>query len=344
MLRAALCAGLCAGPLSGCFPRGGDVKLRLPDKARPADVQSVANFKALFELPLHSRPVFALPKEPGLMDRLLLSPNLVFESSRSSLEEPKTVGPAGATRDAPWLPDALGEPVDIKLSTILMNYLSEKKSKMLAPVLSRRWGWEAGCTKETCQNTWVERLILLQQKTPAQGDKPAAETHAKELPTAAFAVRRLGIAHDKIQVTVVAGSEGQELVFRPAAASGEASLCPALSLKIPVVAFMAEIVSLRDGRILARIDEQRVARTTLDARRRFVTVAWRAVEQQDFTRNDLGHTAAYAYVADWQQVDVRCAQAAKAYDEVRRAFEAELAARLPDAVAEILKTTLDPLY
>jgi hypothetical protein len=337
--------------LGGCAAAGPQLRQveKTPDKPKPADESGIANFEALFEQKVLSRSVYPKPKDPELLRRVLLGPNLVFESSRSSLEEPRTIGPANAATPAPDMQDALGGPIAIELSSALMKYLSDKGSVLLAPAVTRRWSWEWWCTPSWCpKTTWVERLILMGQKPPATGASPSTEFRAEDLPTAALAVRRLGTWSQKMDVVAEAAAERSEIVFRPRRSKDEPSVCPTISLEIPVVAFMAEIVSLKDGRILARIDEQRTPRLTADFKLSISTKSWKPKTDKGYTTYDASTNrpvgGGYVYVSDWTAEDRGCASAQEAYKELVELAYRQRDAQLASTVGEILSVGLDPLY
>lgn len=333
-------------------------KARIPDAKLPGPAkQRTVSFAPIFEGRLNSNSVYA-GKEPGLMRRVLLSPNLVFESSRSSVDEPKTVGPAKPTQGTPWLPDALGEPVEIQLSSMLMNYLSAppRSSLLLAPALTKKWDPAFWCigTKDCLEATWVERLILMQLKAPTrEGKEPAgADGKAEDLPTCAFAVRRLGSAQMTLPV-VASYNSNNELEFRPRRSESEPSVCEQLSLTFPVVQFQAELVSLKDGRLLARIDETRSPQLSGETRRQIFATQWvpsTAVAYEQFSEEYSGakpqpvEESKYTYVERYTEQNIECRNAVAAYglivEELRRKFEAFTLS----TATELFRATIDPLY
>ena len=227
------------------------------DEAPPAPeaTDAVVEFAALFEPRVVDRSVVPAGRLPdGLMNRVLLGPNLVFEASRHSLNEPATTGPAAPPPAAPQQGNALGEPVDIELSSHLMRYLVEHGSTLLAPAIARRFS-DARSGKDATADvagTWVERLLLQHQQRATDPQSARGEP----LPTVALAVRRLGTARRIIDAVV--STNGAHLDYHPRRSPTEPSKCPTEKLEVPVVAFSAELLDLRDGRIIARIDDERV--------------------------------------------------------------------------------------
>jgi hypothetical protein len=205
-----------------------------------------------------------------MMSRILVSPNLVFEASRSSLNEPKTIGPAAPPPGTPQGDDALGSPVTIAQSSRLLAHLTNKGSVVIAPVVTRRWSSEWWCNAAGCpQTTWVERLLLLRGATSTaphsrSGDGSDSGTPAppmpvgspQDLPTSSLAVRTLGLTTHSVDIAVVETATGA-YDFVPRTSPSQPSLCPPHAVYVPVIAFSAEIVSMLDGRLLARFDEAR---------------------------------------------------------------------------------------
>jgi hypothetical protein len=341
---------LVASVLGGCAA-GNQITYvaKLPDAVRPADKSGTANFGPIFQQKVLSNSVYTKPKEVELMRRVLLGPNLVFESSRSSLEEPKTIGPANAHAPAPDLADALGEPVAIELSSALLKIISDKGSTVMAPAVTRRWSWEWWCTPSWCpKTTWVERLILMNQKpqASAQAGGQAQEIATGELPTAAMAVRRLGIWNKKIEVVAERSAAESEVVFRPRRSKDDSSLCAPITLQIPVVAFMGEILSLKDGRILARIDEQRSPRLNLNLTPPVSMQSWKPTRTTGYTElyNGRPYSGSYGYISGWTAEENFCESAITAYQGLMEEVSKQLDTQLPATVEEIIRLGLQPLY
>ena len=288
------------------------------------------------------------------MRRVLLSPNLVFEASRSSLGEPDTRGPQGGTDETPNLRDALGTPVAIRLSSRLMAYLSEHGSVLLAPVVTRRWGFDWWCSgggnagndkNSGCPTTtWLERLILLNQKQN-KPDAPTDTTKPDELPTAALAVRSIGISHRKIGVVAIEESPDGQVNFRPRKASDKVMRCNLDDVDVPVVQFSAEIVSIKDGRILARIDEVRMPQVTRDYKATAID-GLVPIMASAYTRTIAGKadpTSRYDYVLRWEK-DSLCENAAAALREMAHDVGAKMEDNLEATLDEVYGVSLGALY
>jgi hypothetical protein len=256
---------LCAATLVGCatapepLPSVPTAALPGPPTTTAAPrVVRTANFALLFNRHVRANSVY-LAKEPGLMKRVLLSPNLVFESSRSSVEEPPIVPVFSGE-----LHYAYGSAVAFSMSSILMQYLSLKGSELLAPVVTRRWdsGW--WCAAKDCRpTTWIERILMQGHYHAIDKDgKPIRDTgdkndHELNLPTAALAVRAFAEGPDDFTAIASYDPSAHELIFRPQQAGAEPSVCKPRKFNVPAVLFQAEMVSITNGRILARIDEER---------------------------------------------------------------------------------------
>jgi hypothetical protein len=340
LLAAALLGGCTSGPQLRTVEQ-------IPDKPRPADQSGVVNFEAVLMQKVASHSVYTRPKEPHLMRRLLLSPNLVFESSRSALDE---TGVTQATAlSAPITSSASGDPVDIDLSTSLFKYLSNKGSIIIAPAVTRRGSWEGGCGNTPCpKTTWVERLIPANHKSPGPTSGRTVEPGIADQPTAALAVRRLGISHSEIDVVAVNNPAQYELLFRPRRAKGEASVCGPVTLSLPVISFMAEVISLKDGRILARIDEQRTPRFIMELKPVVVLKTWRKQTATGHTSVDAASGSPrggeYTYVQDWIPEETGCRSALNAFRELQEEAYRQMESKLAGTVADILQIGLDPLY
>lgn len=276
------------------------------------------------------------------MRRVLLSPNVVFESSRSSIAEPKTVGPSGAQWPAPDLDDALGRPIRIALSSILLEYLVAKGSVLVSPVVTRRWAARVGCSlnvADCAPTTWVERLLLLSRSEEQGG--------IADLPTAAFAVREMGIGVVDIDV-VVQELEGNRLRFAARTSSADPSICGRFSLTVPVVSFSAELVSMKDGRLLARIDERRLPILSTPLQTTITLNEWTAVYEDGFSRTlgggGLDPASKYQYVALWKEGSVACTAASAAFDRLRASVLEEMNANMADSVTQVLGESLDRLF
>ena len=203
------------------------------------------NFDVVFAQVDNSETVVTRPVDRARMQRVLLSPNIVFESSRSSLRDPWTVGPRDSQADPNHLEDAVGAPVDIPLSTALIRYLETQDTVMVAPAISRVLEGEAN-ESPMRYGTWVETIMRF------HSPKNASAFEDQELPTTAFAVRHLGLRWQEVFVDVERlGDRYRAFPSQP----GGTKVCRNLRVEVPVLVFEAELLNLDDGQIFARVSE-----------------------------------------------------------------------------------------
>jgi hypothetical protein len=322
-----------------------------PDVSVPTNETKQVSFAPLVQQRVVSNSFYSRTKEANLMDRVLLGPNLVFESSRSSLKEPNVVPPGAPPQDK-----AIGDGVHFPHSAVLMSYLAtEHNSKVLAPVLTRRfscdWWWN-GCP----EMTWMERLMMLSQSpsstTTKEGGKETTVTWGgrnvltADVPTVAMAVRQLGINSRRFAVTVQMNAKG-DIEFKPRADPHEPSLCEAsLTVDVPMITFQAEFVSMKDGQILARIDEERSPSVTLDTRRVVPSVSYTPVTDTGFTiyRDGEPYDGKYTYVKAFETRNELCSNSLRAFGEVSTELQRILLAQVKPALTDLFRVTMDPLY
>lgn len=331
---------------------------RTPDAPKPPSPTAVVDFAPVFDGGGVSYSVYTRAPEAGMMERVLLSPNLVFEASRSSLDEPKTVGGIAAPGAGPSESYAVGNVVDVRSSSILLDYLQSKGSVLIAPAVTRRWSWEWWCggKDDYCpKTTWVERLLLMRQRIARPDDArpgPVAPDDAlRAAPTSMLAVRDLGQAGQRVYVVVQ--QEGDRLVVKRATKRGEPNLCPGLTIDMPMTTFSAEVLSMTDGRIVARIHEARLPKLTGDFRvkiTRAVHEPVKATQEIPGKKAPCGFLGIGAdepptyheYVASWTAVDTTCPQVQGAFKVLGESLEDQLGS--PDVIREVLRGTLDGLY
>ena len=315
---------------------------RKVDADRPSSEEVTLDFSPLFEQARKSHSVVSGGISRDHLRRVLLSPNLVFESSRSSLKEPQTHGPKKSKSGAPNLKRAVGRPVKMRLSTALIDFLTNRGTTVITPVISRAWqqyGWCSSDASWCNPGTWVERVMMLYQKTHARegasrsedsaatsdagklksGQKQTDESHAapqealsaEDAPTAAFAVRTLGVKFLERNIAVSETPDGYEVEFRR---PGGSSACPAMSVKFPYVFFEAELVSLRDGRLLMRVDERRTLDGPATTEVSFQAHKYSPIKESAYAeyyfkmgeREEPVRGSQYSYVADWKEQSVAC--------------------------------------
>jgi len=241
------------------------------------------DFAVLIEGQNHKGSALNNP-EAGMMRRVLLTPSLVFESSRSSATEPNTVGPKDGAQYE--LQDALGKSIGFRYSTELIRYLTRKQSTLLVPAISKRWDpktywwWDVNLSNLT----WVERLMQAsidpkqyppsftsevnvtddkdKDKTKTVRVQPPPAPNVNDLPTAALAARSLGLTMNLVPVVVIENPQTGVVEVRERHTDRQSSMCsPSMKVPVPSVSFQAEFVSIRDGRLLARIDDVRAVKS-----------------------------------------------------------------------------------
>jgi hypothetical protein len=270
---------------------------RIPDKPRPQAKLETVSFTTLFNQVVYSSPAFPnAPVDRALMQRVLVSPNVVFESSRSSLAEAVVTGPPASQPAAPGMGHALGKPISAQLSGMLLRFLMSKGTVVLAPAVMRRW-----CGEGCAVNSWVERLLLL-YRVGAKGIEPERVGDPAMLPTSLLAVRQLEAGPSPLDVYVVRNREHQRMEVKLHPGEGDSILCYLPEVPVPAVWFQAEMVSIRDGRILARVDERVTAATTAALDVDVVAVEWKPVRSRESSG-----IRSYEYVSSWEPERILCA-------------------------------------
>lgn len=333
---------------------------RRADASRPPDETGTISLATLASSSTLSRSVFTQPRERDLMSRVLLSPNVVFESSRSSGAEPKTIGPRGGSDATPNLEDALGRPVEISLSTRLMEYLSGRGTLMLAPAITRRFSdyWWCSDVNKCPQATWVERLMMLYglkrwnidpEAKGREGPPPTNEPRPQDLATAALAVRELDLSvREATAVVELTGPAQYEIRLRRGP-NDNPGVCGDVTVKVPMVNFQAELISMKDGRLLARINEARSPKTQVGALRRAVTVVSYVPESEtDYTERDWQGVkvpqSEYRYIKRWVATRPLCETARGMIQTWQGAVYDALRSELGVTSVELFRTAFDPLY
>lgn len=217
----------------------------------------------------------------------------------------------------------------------------------MAPVATRRFTSEWWCTKDFCpKNTWVERLLL--QHAPHRADAKEAPGEAAplgDLPTSAFAVRELGLAWRRVEVIASTNRAG-ELELHPRRSPGEVSECPVMAMDLPTITFQAELLSLKDGHLLARLDERRAPKVNLALRRTVAAAVFDPHRERAYTTyvDDQASDDGYEYVSRYDRRPVLCAQVAESYGAVRDEISQRLSEELPTTALELFSGALEPLY
>lgn len=306
------CSALVAfsGLAVACVPRAQ------PTATPP--VEETVDVAAVFATQLPLNNTFYAEKWPELFKRVLVSPNVVFAAERNSTASPSTSpAPSASTGDAP-VESSSGGAVEVRLSTLLLDYLAQHGAALIVPAALVRW---AG-PEPVPALSWAERGIL--------APKVADADEKRRVPTAVFAVRALGRSTLPVAVVAVRDVEQQQVVVRPRALGSRNALC-LWTADVPVISFSAEIVDPVDGRLVARIDEHRVPKVRSDFERAISYVDAAVTLEGDMV---VGHDGDPALCTALQR-DLRLA----ARDLSELAGEA-----LDLTVNELLRSTLDPLF
>lgn len=340
---------------TGCATRsysGFTRYARKADAPRPPSEKATVDFSRLSDQKV-SHSFYSRGLDRNMMARIALSPNLVLPSSRSSVAEAMAWGPVtkqqmgDQTVDYPQGEYAVGDPVDIKLSALLMKYLASKGSILVAPAVSRRFNVQAWCGDnggEGCADaTWVERLLLMR----TQKQQTDMEAATDDLPTAMLSVESLlaGAGSEEFYL-LRRGSGRYEARFKwDVSSEDEKNIECKGRISVPVYRFRGEFVSIVDGRILARINEQVFPRLSGNMVHEVDAVVWEARRRSAYTeRDEDGRGVAdskYSYVASWEQRGTLCEGADKALTEIRdQAADLGLSRVVPD----LLDPALRPFY
>jgi len=305
-----------------------------PNAPRPPDLDGEVELQEVFAFRAVSNSVYLESRERSLMDRVMLGPNLMFESSRSSVAEPNTVGPTDLPPGAPDLPNALGHGISTYFSSRLMRYLIAHGSTLVAPAVTRTWcGALEGCP----QATWVERVLMMSRTTPQATGAAAGARDGFPLPTSMLAIRDLGVVFRDVPYFVE--RVGNQWQVRPKRASDpDTGACRGLRVSIPVAAVSGELISSNGGHVVARVDEARaLSLRGVSTRRPIPVTRHEPVYQPHF-----GPSGLVRYISSWSEVEVACNAINGALDALRQ--EAGRAMLEVDVSEEIIRTALDPVY
>ena len=300
-------------------------------KERPPDDVVPADFSAFYAGDRESDSVVLASGDNDAVRLMMVSPNVVMESSRSSLSEPSTTGPRGGTVETPYLSDALGHPVRTRASTRLLDYLSFRNYEMVSPITSF-----TACGPKRCGNrTWVERVAQVygpyfgedleeaeeddegetgsQQRPPAaqnedgtterrvpmprvQRPQKFEEEELFQIPTSAFGVRSLGFRMARMRVRVEEVGANR-YVLKPDIGAAD-SECPDMLLPVAVVEFEGELVQLDNGQLLARVFER--LRPDIGESTQREVARYRHVPSQIYRRGLAG-----LWLEEWDDLDAQ---------------------------------------
>lgn len=292
-----------------------------PSSPSTAVIEESVDLAAVFGTQLPLNNTFYAARKPELFKRVLVAPSLVFVGSRPSTPEPLPAASQGAADDESAVSDA----VEIRLSTLLLDYLAQRGANLVIPAALVRWsGLASGTCSDACPSgarSWVERAIV--------APKLAAADELSKVPTVVLVLRALGRSTLPLSVVAVRDTSKQTIVVRPRSLGSRDALC-LWTAHVPVISFSAEIVDPADGRLVARIDEHRIPKVRSDFER---TVTIRDVDGEASRDLVVGAEGSLGLcVALREQLDI------VAHDVTEQASEA-----LDLTVDELLRSTLDPL-
>lgn len=322
-----VCAAICFGSCIKYPPR-------VRSAPKPDTDFITVDFSAVFQSASWSDNQFFEPKQPGVMKHVLLGPNLVHSSSRSTLAEPATEGP-----EQDGLNDAVGRRVEPRLSGKLMQFLNKRGSRIYAPAVTRRW-----CKgNPQCESaTWVERVLMLRKNSEKSPDAVTIGAAGDVLPTVALAIERLEIGWRLLDVVIE--KRDNSLVVVPRTSMSQSTECSNIvSIEVPVVELSAEILSLDDGRVLARVHDAIPPRPNEALERRVVALEWDPEKREGHAR-----TGKYKYVASWVPRNVTCENTSHMVSELGaelvEAMEGRTESGFTASLEELFQSTLAPLY
>jgi hypothetical protein len=276
------------------------------------------------------------------MRRVLLSPNLVFEASRSSTDEPRTYGPSGEDRDgSPDLPHALGRPVPITLSTILLRHLATRNKLAIAPAITRRWN---GCTDgATCPPaSWVERVLLQAQR--ARMEQMSAEER-ENFPDSVLAIRTFGPYAAEIPLVAIRNEGTKTIELRKRRFPDEKSDCDLPPMRTFGIALEAELLNIGNGTLIARIDERNLPKVPNIQKREVAATAFEPQWSLGYDKESGGSPrldTSYKYISGYIEKDVLCENVRLIYEKAT-----QLEVTTPDiqrVANELLDTAFKPLW
>jgi len=300
--------------------------------SKPAKPTEQLDFSELLSTPRESNSVRIKPVEKGMMERVLVSPNVVFASSRSSRQ------PGGASKEEQASNKgvgAFGRPIAKKISTTLLEFLVENGSTPIAPIVASLWNPENFCKSgRSCgPYTWMERTMLYYKfgNSPFQGeagtrisvenskhvtsaatseDSPGEMSGSSEsssrsdgnsstfdsnhqsVPTTALAVRTLGVSVVETPIYVKETDDGFKV--RKRKRIDDEGRCEPFNVSVPFAFFEAEIVDLATGKLLMRVDEKR----SIPAPNKMTTEV--VTDRYFFSEGNLGMSSS------WVPQDIAC--------------------------------------
>ena len=300
---------------------------RVPDAPQPEDADGYLDFAPLFADRGHSN--LLLRHDPAVMRRLLVSPNLVGPVARSSMKE----AVEGESPEA-----SLGAAVPTALSNQLLSYLEQEfGSVIITPAMTRKWREEwLNRDRSSEPTTWYERLLV----APAVQDAAFASTG----PTAALAISFFdrGTFRTEVVAEEVLDGETLSIRFRPRAAHDDDSKCPSMSLEIPAVMLVGEVLEARTGRLIARFDAAVPLRPPEELLRPLAEVRrFKAVKKIEYDKYEVfpERGPPYEYVASWEPIDAFCESAQASLESLLKELTFQERELTQTAAAELLRET-----
>jgi hypothetical protein len=323
--------------LGGC----AITRTRIQDATRPRGPSWIADFSAVAGTAGVASNSVVMQKGTTAR-RILVSPNLVFESSRSSLTEPNTMGPSTLQKESPSLLDALGRPVSIEMSTLLLRYLSGRNKQVVVPAVTRRWSL---CNEAApcLQSTWVERVLVQAQRT--RMDQLAAEDR-ESFPDSMLAVRTLGLYYNEVPLIALRDEAQKTIVIKKRRFEGEKSDCELPPLRTVGVAVEAEVVNIKDGTIIARVDERNIPALPELRNREIPALAYEPEYELAYAKESIDGKpqldSSYKYITGYRSRDALCDNVRAAYADIGDVVIPT--AELERLVSEMLEKAFKPLW
>lgn len=200
------------------------------------------DFHGLFGVTLESRVVGPARAPDGLMRRVVVDPMLVEAPSR-----PEVGVIAGSTAIEPEVGD------------LLLAQLVAAGSVVVSPAALRSM-LAVGCKDPHCRTgTWVEQVHWLARH--AAKSAPALS----DPPTVALPVTALAVEFEERPVTVVWNAAAARLEVTPQLVPSERTLCPNLSLPLPVARIGIEVFDAATGALVAKTTTRRTIETSTPA-------------------------------------------------------------------------------
>lgn len=293
------------------------------DARKPQLEMESVDFSPVFDdMSVSDSFVFRAARDVEL-NTMMVSPNTVLETSRSSLEEPEVQGPDSNDVETPNLDHAMGYPIKTHHSSALLRMLDDYGITIVAPVMSFRWYSHACWNTDECRiGTWVERVLHMHRNyVEEQGDdggslfeiqEPDSDgesgVHDADLATTAFGVRSLGIYRQGVTVSVLPSDRGW--MIEPGYDEDQ-SVCQPITVRMPVARFEGEVLELREGNMVARIQETMSLVPEEEVDQQVIPYEVEPETEVDYRRRnrvtgspDFG--SRYEYIARWNRIPVLC--------------------------------------